>query len=30
MARDLIAITDDVDPDSFDLVVPDVDDRLIR
>ena len=30
MARDLIAITDEVDPDSFDLVVPDVDDRLIR
>ena len=30
MARDVIAANDQVSPDSFDLVLPDVDDRLIR
>ena len=30
MARDLIAVSDAVPHDSFDLVLPDVDDRLIR
>jgi len=30
MARDLIAANDEVGPESFDLVLPDVDDRLIR
>lgn len=28
MGRDLIAITEGVDPHGFDLVVPDLDDRL--
>jgi hypothetical protein len=30
MARDLIAVSDEVPTDSFDLVLPQVDDRLIR
>lgn len=30
MARDLIATVDEVEPDSFDLILPEVDDRLIR
>jgi len=30
MARDLIAVVDEIPHDSFDLVLPEVDDRLIQ